>query len=66
MAKKNTKVSFNKGNITFENGKYIITEFNKDSSSDYDLSQILDSFVGIDGVSLSIGIDDDIPVITEE
>lgn len=65
MAKKNTKVSFNKGNITFENGKYIITEFNKDSSFDYDLSRILDSFVGIDGVSLSIGIDDDIPVITE-
>ena len=66
MAKKITKVAFSKASITFENGKYTITEIGKDDSTDYDLSAVLDSFVGLEGVSLSIGVDDDVPAVTEE
>ena len=66
MAKKNTKVSFSKATITFENGKYTITEITKDDSTDYDLSAVLDSFIGQEGVSLSISTDDDVPAVTEE
>ena len=66
MAKKSTKVAFSKATITFENGKYTITEITKDDSTDYNLSAVLDSFIGLDGVSLSIGVDDDVPAVTEE
>lgn len=66
MAKKSTKVAFSKATITFENGKYTITEITKDDSTDYNLSAILDSFVGQEGISLSIGVDDDVPAVTEE
>ena len=66
MAKKITKVAFSKATITFENGKYTITEINKDDSTDYDLSAVLDSFVGLEGVSLSIGVDDEVLEMSEE
>lgn len=66
MAKKSTKVAFSKATITFENGKYTITEITKDDSTDYNLSAVLDSFVGLEGISLSIGVDDDVPAVTEE
>ena len=66
MAKKSTKVAFSKATITFENGKYTITEITKDDSTDYDLSAVLDSFIGQEGISLSISVDDDVPAVTEE
>lgn len=66
MAKKSTKVAFSKATITFENGKYTITEINKDDSTDYDLSAVLDSFIGLSGVSLSIGVDDEVLEMSEE
>ena len=66
MAKKSTKVAFSKATITFENGKYTITEITKDDSTDYDLSAVLDSFIGQEGISLSIGVDDNVPAVTEE
>ena len=66
MAKKSTKVAFSKASISFENGKYTITEITKDDSTDYDLSAVLDSFIGQEGISLSIGVDDDVPVISDE
>ena len=66
MAKKSTKVAISKATITFENGKYTITEITKDDSTDYDLSAVLDSFIGQEGVSLSISTDDDVPAVTEE
>ena len=66
MAKKSTKVAFSKATITFENGKYTITEITKEDSTDYNLSAILDSFIGQEGISLSIGVDDDVPAVTEE
>lgn len=66
MAKKSTKVAFSKATITFENGKYTITEITKDDSTDYNLSAVLDSFIGQEGISLSISTDDDVPAVTEE
>lgn len=66
MAKKSTKVAFSKATITFEDGKYTITEITKDDSTDYNLSAVLDSFIGQEGVSLSISTDDDVPAVTEE
>ena len=66
MAKKSTKVAFSKATISFENGKYTITEITKDDSTDYNLSAVLDSFIGQEGISLSIGVDDDVPAVTEE
>ena len=66
MAKKSTKVAFSKASISFEDGKYTITEITKDDSTDYDLSAVLDSFIGQEGISLSIGVDDDVPAVTEE
>ena len=66
MAKKSTKVAFSKATITFENGKYTITEITKDDSTDYDLSAVLDSFIGQEGVSLSISTDDEVPEMSEE
>ena len=58
MAKKTTKVAFSKAEISFEDGKYTITEIGKDDSTDYNLSAVLDSFVGLSGISLSIGVDE--------
>ena len=66
MAKITKKYAFSKASISFENGKYTITEINKDDSTDYDLSAVLDSFIGQEGISLSIGVDDDVPAVTEE
>ena len=66
MAKKSTKVAFSKATITFDDGKYTITEITKDDSTDYDLSAVLDSFIGQEGISLSISVDDDVPAVTEE
>lgn len=57
MAKLQKKYSFSKANITLENGKYIITEYDKDNTADYNLSDILNEFLDKDGVVLSIGID---------
>ena len=66
MAKITKKYAFSKATITFENGKYTITEITKDDSTDYDLSAVLDSFIGQEGISISIGVDDDVPAVTEE
>lgn len=57
MAKLQKKYSFSKANIALENGKYIITEYDKDNTADYNLSDILGEFLDKDGVVLSIGID---------
>ena len=66
MAKITKKYVFSKATISFEDGKYTITEINKDDSTDYDLTAVLDSFIGQEGISLSIGVDDDVPAVTEE
>lgn len=65
MAKKTTKIAFSTGEISVQNGRYIITEIDKDGSIDYDLSSVLDGFVGMQNVSLSINVADEVPEIKE-
>jgi len=66
MAKITRKYSFSKSTLSNENGKYTITEVGKDDCTDYDLTAVLDSFIGLSGVSLSIGVDDEIPEMADE
>lgn len=65
MAKKTTKIAFSTGEISVQNSRYIITEIDKDGSIDYDLSSVLDSFVGMQNVSLSINATDEVSDISE-
>lgn len=62
MAKLTKKYDFSNADLSKdENGRYILTEVKKDDSANYDLTNVLDSFVGISGIKLSISIDDGIP-----
>ena len=65
MAKKNTKYSFSKGILSKHNDEYILTEISKDDTTDYNLSKIFDSFIGSENISISIGADDEVPIVTE-
>ena len=65
MAKITKKYSFSKAEISYENGKYTITEIGKDDSTDHDLTSVLDSFIGLSGITLSIGVDDEVPSVEE-
>ena len=66
MAKKNTSIKFSKATISKEeNGRYIITEIGKDDSIDYDFSAVLDKWIGIEGLSISISADDEISPLSE-
>ena len=38
-----------------ENNKYIITETKKDNTFEFNLSEILEQYVGVEGISLSLG-----------
>nr|DAL62629.1 MAG TPA_asm: YonK protein [Caudoviricetes sp.] len=61
MAKTVKKVSFSKGLISREGSELMITEIGKDETKTYNLNKVIDEFVGQEGVSLTISIDDDIP-----
>lgn len=61
MAKTVKKVSFTKGLISREGSDLIIIEIGKDDTKTYNLNKIIDDFVGQEGVSITISIDDDIP-----
>lgn len=61
MAKTVKKVSFSKGLISREGSELMITEIGKDDTKTYNLNKVIDEFVGQEGVSLTINIDDDIP-----
>lgn len=66
MAKLQKKYSFSKAVITIEDGKYIITEYEKDFIRDYNLTDILSEFLEKDGVVLSIGIDNTLDSLNEK
>lgn len=57
MAKIQRKFGFSNAVITKENDVYMITEYGKDDTCTYNLSEVLDEFLDKDGVSLSIGVD---------
>ena len=47
-------VSFSKAIISKEDGKYIITEIGKDDSREYNLSEVLDNWLEIEDVKITI------------
>ena len=47
-------VSFSKAILSKEDGKYIITEIGKDDSREYDLSKVLDDWLEIEDVKITI------------
>ncbi|MCM1277294.1 MAG: YonK family protein [Lachnospiraceae bacterium] len=57
MAKIQRKFAFSNAVITKENGVYMITEYEKNDMSTYNLSEVLDEFLDKDGTSLNIGVD---------
>ena len=57
MAKIQRKFGFSNAVITKENDTYMITEYEKDETHTYNLSDVLDEFLNKDGVSLNIGVD---------
>lgn len=59
MAKASKSVSFK--NATINKEDMTITEFTKDDSKTYSLEKIIADWDGIDGVSLTIKQDNDIP-----
>ena len=62
MAKLTRKYDFSNADLSKDDrGRYILTEIKKDDSADYDLTSVLDSFVGLSGIKLSVSIDDGIP-----
>ena len=61
MAKTVQKVRFSKGLISREGSEFMITEIGKDDTKTYNLNKVIDKFIGQEGVSLTISIDDDIP-----
>lgn len=52
--KESRTVSFSKAIISKEDGKYIITEVEKDDSREYNLSEILDNWLEIEDVKITI------------
>ena len=59
MAKASKSVSFK--NATINKEDMTITEFTKDDSKTYSLERVIADWDGIDGVSLTIKQDNDIP-----
>lgn len=47
-------VSFSKAILSKEDGKYIVTEVGKDDSREYDLSEVLDNWLEIEDVKITI------------
>ena len=52
--KESRTVSFSKAILSKEDGKYIITEIGKDDSREYDLSEVLDNWLEIEDVKITI------------
>ena len=52
--KESRTVSFSKAMISKEDGKYIITEIGKDDSREYNLSEVLDNWLEIENIKITI------------
>jgi len=53
MAKEVKSLGFSKAVITEENGEFVITEYTKDETLVYNLSEKIREWVGIEGVALT-------------
>lgn len=51
--------------VNIENGDFTVEEIDKEESRTYNLRDILLKFADIEGVSISISVDESIPVFTE-
>jgi hypothetical protein len=60
MAKKSMSTKFLGACISKEGDSYIITETKKDTTTVYNLTEVLDSFLGIEGISLTIATDSEL------
>lgn len=61
MAKINKSIGFSKAIITEEDGVFYIEEIMKDSTNRYNLTDKLKEWVEIDGISLTIKKDSELP-----
>lgn len=62
MSKKTLKLSFSKASLSKDDkGNYMVEEVSKDDTKTYNLSKALDEFIGLDGLSISIGQDSILP-----
>lgn len=59
MAKKSKSISFKNATICVADGT--ITEYTRDDSKTYSIKHLLESWSGIDGVSITIKLDEDAP-----
>lgn len=59
MAKKTKSIAFKNATINIDD--MTITEFTKDDTKVYDLKKILQDWDNIDGISLTIKQDNDVP-----
>ena len=59
MAKKSKTIAFN--NATINKEDMTITEYNKDDVKTYSIKKLIEEWDGIDGISLTIKQDDDVP-----
>ena len=64
MAKNSMKTSYTKACITKdEEDNYIITETIKDDTKVFSLTDTLEQFLGVEGITLSIGSDSELTTI---
>lgn len=67
MAKKKLVFSFSKGMIEKNsNGKFVFIESNKGEETTYDLQSTLESLIGVEGVSISVGTEDTIQMVEDD
>ena len=67
MAKKKISYSFKNATITRDdNGRFILTEYTKDDVSVYNLSELLNDTLEIEGVSLSLSSEENVPSIEDD
>ena len=61
MAKETKSIGFSKATISIEDGQFIITEYLKDETKTYNLTEKLQEWENIEGITLSIKKDSEVP-----
>lgn len=54
MAKKTINLNYSNASLTIENDQYILTETTKDDIKTFNLTTVLDSIIGLEGVTITI------------
>lgn len=61
MAKQSLNTTFKNAEITEEDGIFTITEYNKDDTKTYNLTEILKNHLNIEGLSIRMAKDSELP-----